>query len=295
MKLEKILFHTRFRDMNAEALAALMDLTRVGLREVVLTYIIPHEEVAFVPYGGYLKEHENEIRRQAADRFAPLKEVLDRNQVACTVRIEVGADNAAILSVAQQEKVDLIVTGRKKRTLLERIYVGTHILDLVRRSPVPILMHKYMAEYEVDGEVKTRINRQIFSKPMLATDWSEPSMNALNFMIALKPIVECALVAHVIGVKIAKGMNAEDLERLQQESRERLVDYAQRFRTAGMAADTFLSSGRTASEIIRLAREQNAGMIILGRTGKDWLNEYFMGGVSHKVAEISELPVLLIP
>jgi nucleotide-binding universal stress UspA family protein len=36
-------------------------------------------------------------------------------------------------------------------------------------------------------------------------------------------------------------------------------------------------------------------MIALGRTGKDWLSEYFLGGVSHRVAENSELPVLLVP
>jgi nucleotide-binding universal stress UspA family protein len=36
-------------------------------------------------------------------------------------------------------------------------------------------------------------------------------------------------------------------------------------------------------------------MIVMGRTGKDWFKEYWLGGVSHKVAELSELPVMLIP
>jgi nucleotide-binding universal stress UspA family protein len=36
-------------------------------------------------------------------------------------------------------------------------------------------------------------------------------------------------------------------------------------------------------------------MIVMGRTGKDWLSQYWLGGVSHRIAETSELPVLLIP
>ena len=34
---------------------------------------------------------------------------------------------------------------------------------------------------------------------------------------------------------------------------------------------------------------------VMGRTGKDWLQEYWLGGVSHRVAEMSERPVLIVP
>ncbi|MGD8543215.1 MAG: universal stress protein, partial [Desulfobacteraceae bacterium] len=56
MKIEKVLFHTRFRDLAFNALEVLLELKPAGLQEVVLTYVIPREEVAFVPYGGYLKD-----------------------------------------------------------------------------------------------------------------------------------------------------------------------------------------------------------------------------------------------
>lgn len=295
MKLEKILFHTRFRDMALEALISLLDLTKVGLKHVVLTYVIPRDEVAFVPYGGYLKEHENQMRAEVAARFAPWQQALAERNVAATVRIEVGMDNAVLLAVAEQENVDLIVTGRKKRTLLERVYVGTHILDLARRSPVPILMHKYMAEYEVNGTVQTRINAHIFAKPLLATDWSKPSFNALTWMMGLKNLANRAVVAHVIGVKIAKGLDNVQMEALRQEGRDRLAGYRRQLDQAGIRTETVLAEGRTAAQIIDLSRQTEATMILLGRTGKDWFSQYFMGGVSHRVAENSELPVLLVP
>ena len=295
MKFEKILFHTRFRETALSAFEALLDLTKVGLKEIVLVYVIPREEVAFVPYGGYMKEKEAEIKKKARDRFEQWQAVLAKKGVTGKINIQVGVPNAVILDIAGKEKVDMIVTGRKKRSLFEKVYVGTHMLDLVRRSPIPILMDKYMAEYEKDGKIITRINEHIFDRPMLATDWSQPSSNAVDALKGLKGLASGTIVVHNIDVKISKAMSQSQLQELKKESRKRLKEYCRRLTAAGLKAESHLSSGRSAPEIIDLSRQYHASMIILGRTGKDWLSEYWLGGVSHRVAENSELPVLLIP
>jgi len=80
MKFEKILFHTRFREMALSALEALLDLTKVGLKEVVLVHVIPREKVAFVPYGGYMKEKETHIKKKARDRFEKWQAVLEKKR-----------------------------------------------------------------------------------------------------------------------------------------------------------------------------------------------------------------------
>ena len=58
MKIEKILFPTKFRELAFDSLESLLVLKEVGLKEVVLYYVIPREEISFVPYGGYLKQEE---------------------------------------------------------------------------------------------------------------------------------------------------------------------------------------------------------------------------------------------
>jgi nucleotide-binding universal stress UspA family protein len=64
---------------------------------------------------------------------------------------------------------------------------------------------------------------------------------------------------------------------------------------AGIAAEPCLAFGKSVPDIIRLSREHQASMIVLGKTGKDWFQQYFMGGVSHRIAEASELPVMVVP
>jgi len=295
MKIEKILFNTRFRELAFSALEALLELKKAGLAEIVLTYIIPREEVAFVPYGGYLKDEEERLEEVARLRFEQWQEVIEKHGVSTRIRIEKGVRNAKILQIAEEENVDLIVTGRKKRTMFEKVYVAEHILDLVRRSPTPLLMEKYMVQFEWNGDVLTRINDHIFKRPLLATDWSTPSENALEFMRGFKGLAENIIVVHVIGRKLSKGLTRAALKKLETESKRRLEAYCRRLNEIGLEAISDLSVGKTATEIIRLSRERGATMIAMGRTGKDWFKEYWLGGVSHRVAELSELPVLLIP
>ena len=295
MIFKKVLFHTHFRELALNSLKTIMELKKVGLESIILTHIIPRDEVSFVPYGGYLKETETQMKTEARLRFEDWQELLDEHGIKSHIRIEVGAPNAEILSIAEEEGVDLIVIGRKKRTLMEKVYVGSHIMDILRRSPVPVLMSKYMVQFEWDNEQLTRTNEHIFNRPMLATDWSQPSENAMQSMSALKGLAETILVVHVIGAKLSKGMGSDKRSHIKEESKIRLQNYCRTIEQFGMSAEHHLSAGKTVQELVRLSRDHKASMIVMGKTGKDWFQEYWLGGVSHQIAELSELPVLVIP
>lgn len=295
MKIEKILFPTKFRELAFNSLESLLVLKEVGIKEVVLYYVIPREDVGFVPYGGYLKEEEERLREEARIRFEDWQSALSKQGIKSKIIVEVGDPVPNILSVAEKEQVNLIVVGRKKRKGPELSFVGSHTLQLITRSKFPTLVSKYMVQFEYNGEKVTRVNDDIFKKPLLASDWSEPSARALDLLKSLNGIIEKAFVCHIIGVKISKGLDKSELYRIEKESKERLEDYCTRLKSEGIVAEPHLGAGRTPLEIIRISREIEASMIIMGTTGKDRLHEIFMGSTSHRVAEMSELPTLLVP
>ena len=295
MKFEKILFPRKFRELDFDSLESLLDLKKAGLKEIVLTFVIPTEDVAFVPYGGYLKDEEERLREEARIRFEDWQESISKKGVKSKIRIEVGSPIPEIMSIAEEEKVDLIVAGRGKKTEIEEVCLGSHTLGLIRRSTIPVLVNKYMVRFEREGELVTQVNSRIFSNPILATDWSKPSGKAMEVLMALKGLVDRAMVTHIIEVKIAKGHDKSGLERLEKESEKRLKKYCDRLKKVGINTESHLSSGKAAPEIIRVAREHKASMIIMGTTGKDRFKEFWLGSVSHRVAEEAELSVLLVP
>ena len=295
MKFNKLLFQTKFGQYGLNSLLAYLELQKAGLKEVVLTYIIPQDKVAFVPYGGFLKKEEKRIKEEARIRFEDWQKSLAPLGIKSKIRIEIGSEPITILDIAEEEGVDLIVTGRKERTAFEKIYVGTHILDIIRRSEIPVFMGKYMVQFESEGQRLTRTNDNIYQRPLLATDWSEPSENALKALLAFGSACEEIMVAHIIGAKRSAGLDDAALKKLEDESEKRLQTYCRMITDAGIKAKSILSAGKTVEEIMKLSRSRGASMIAMGRTGNDWFQEYWIGGVSHKIAELSELPVLLVP
>ncbi|MFZ5998628.1 MAG: universal stress protein [Nitrospirota bacterium] len=295
MKIEKILFPTAFKELAFNSLESLFVLKDAGLKEVTLCYVIPRDAVAFVPFGGYLKEEEERLREEARLRFEDWQNALSSAGIASTIIIEVGEPVPKILAIAAREKVDLIVAGKKKKTEVENIFIGSHTMAILRRSPVPVLVHKYMVQFEWDGEIVSRTNDRIFEKPLLTTDWSLPSESARDLLLSLKGVVKRAAVAHVIDAKLTKGLERNELLRIEQESEDRLKSYQELLEQAGITTEVHLSAGQTVMEIIRISREVKASMIIMGTTGKDRMHELFLGSVSHRVAEMSELPTFLVP
>lgn len=295
MQFETLLFHTRFRELAINALKSVIQLKAAGLKKVILTHVIPREEVGFVPYGGMLKADLKRFKESARIQFDDWIRSIDDPQLDFRQCIEVGATNAKILEVAQTQKADLIVVGRKKRSTLEKVYVGTHVLDILRRSQIPVLMSKHVVQYEWQGETLMRTNDDIWKRPMLASDWSDPSLRALEAILSLKGLAEKAMVTHILGARRIKNLESAAIQRLENESLTRLQSYCQRIEDVGIPSESHLAVGRTVEAIIKTSRDHEATVIVMGRTGKDWFREYWLGGVSHQVAELSELPVLLVP
>lgn len=296
MKIRKVLFATKFDEMNLEALKSLLDLKSVGLEEVLLTYVIPRDMVAFVAFGGYLKDEAERLRVEARIRFEDWRDDLARAGVSVKVVIEVGDPVPEIMKLAEAEKVNLIVCGGARRTGIEKIFAGSRTLDLLRRTKtIPVFVSKHMVVCDAEGECLKRLNEHPFHRPLFAADWSQPSEHALQFIAALRGLVREVDLAHVEEIKISKDQEASEWQRLETESRDHLHRFCETLGRAGIPCEPHLAAGDKVSEILRLSGELNATMIILGTTAKDRLHAFFQGSLSQEVAEASDLPTLLIP
>ena len=294
MSLERILFPTKFRELSFNSLESLLVLKDAGLKEIILCHVISREDVGFVPFGGYLKEEEERLREEARIRFEDWQKSLSEKGIGSKIVIKVGEPVPQILHVADDEKADMIVVGKKKKSI-ELPFAGSNTLEIITRSKVPTLVGKYMVSYEIDGEHHERVNEHIFERPMLVMDWSEPSQRALNFLKSIHGVIEEALIFHDIDVELVYKKHAEDLAQLKKMSTEKLGAFCAEFEKEGTACETHLGAGKILDEILRISRDRQASMIILGTSGKGWLSEFIHGSTSHEVVKASELPSLLVP
>jgi nucleotide-binding universal stress UspA family protein len=84
-------------------------------------------------------------------------------------------------------------------------------------------------------------------------------------------------------------------ERAEEEIRTRLEPEVRRIReTGGKVAGAHVRLGRPDAEIVGLAEELRAGLIVLGSRGLGPLRSALMGSVSHSVVRHAHCPVLVV-
>lgn len=295
MAIEKILFTTTFKQFAFNSLQTLIPLKNACLKEIILCNIIAPEEAGFVPFGGYLKEEEEKLREEARIRLDDWQGTLSEEGIRSRIVIEVGNPVSKLMHLAEKEAVDLIVVGKEEKKLIQNPLVSSTTMSILTRSRIPVLMRKYIVQYKINDEEMTRTNDHPFDSPMLVTDWSEQSYRALDLLSSLKGAVKNVSIFHDIDLETKQKLGEAELHALEEESRTKMGQHCTLLEDNSIACEFHLGAGEIAEEIVRVSRERQATMIIMGTTRKDKLHEMFQGSVSHEVARISELPTLLVP
>jgi nucleotide-binding universal stress UspA family protein len=202
--------------------------------------------------------------------------------------IAIGNVVPKLLSVAEIEHVDFIVTARTKRGKLEEIFLGSETSDLLRRTEKPVLLYNYQSQSGKVGE-------NPFERLLLALDWSVSSEKVLDFVLAMKEAVSRVEVMHVLGERQIGKLSKMEAHKVERENKKRLDEVCDTFVQERFDARPHLYIGETESQIQRAAAEHRATMIVLGTRQASAWKEKWSGSVSHSMAQRSELPVLIVP
>jgi len=137
----------------------------------------------------------------------------------------------------------------------------------------------------------------MFETMLVAIDGSEPGREALATAIAAaERFGSEVIVLHVLGHKLTWATTV-DLE--SQEEASALIDDAVRqLRAAGLSGRGEVvraATDRTAEEIVRVAGDIGASVIVMGTRGLNDATSLVLGSVAHSVVHHAPCPVLLVP
>ena len=144
------------------------------------------------------------------------------------------------------------------------------------------------------------------TKILLATDGSEEA--ELAFASAAELSKKTGSELHVVYVghmplasyespgatTLDPGLSGRMHESAQQEARTMLDEQMQRVGHSGEIAEVHARIGKPDAEIVGLAEELGAGLIVLGSRGLGRLRRALMGSVSDSVVRHAHCPVLVV-
>jgi nucleotide-binding universal stress UspA family protein len=211
--------------------------------------------------------------------------------IACDIVVHEGEDSYQyIVDEALKNKSSMIVMGRRGRTGLKRLMMGSVTSRVIGHAPCNVLVVPRAAQLE-------------FKSIVVATDGSKYSLAAASEAIGLAKRNKSALT--VISVVPSELMTPTDIdftmnqreliaEKEMQEAEKNARSIKDAAQKEGVSARAFVMSGKPADAIIETARDKNADLIVLGSHGRTGVERLLMGSVAERVIVLASSPVLVV-
>ena len=196
---------------------------------------------------------------------AHLLKVLQEADAPSPTAVAVCGDPAAeVVKLAGALPADLIILGARGRTGLAGGTCGSVTEEVLCHAPYPVMTVPHT------WEVSAAAGQKVFRRIVCAVDFSPASVKALQYAAALAEACRSTLlVSHVVESEIAlagttKRLGSPEPRTADSTWRHRLHEAVECALPRGANVQERLMTGDPASEILRLAQEESADLIVIG-------------------------------
>lgn len=253
------------------------------------------------PVGMVLTLAERERLTAALGRFAETATASD-----VPIEFAIGQGTSAgneILHQGRAMQADLLVIGTHGRSGFDRLVLGSVTEKVLRKADCPVLTVPAHAPEAVPA------TPVVFKQILCAIDFSDSSMHALNYAMSLAQEADARLtVLHVMVYDLEieapemyatviadRRLSVSDYRsRCEEFSRERLRTAVPETVRAYCTVDTLVATGKPYREILRVAAEQQADLIVMGVQGRGAADLMVFGSTTQHVVRQATCPVLTI-
>jgi nucleotide-binding universal stress UspA family protein len=289
----RVLFPTDFSSYTDSVLACVPDLISAGLRDVILLSVIRNSDV---PMPETVNRESLEYWRWSLDEKMNIARMaLEGKGLRAQTRIEYGSPAEQIVSVAEDERVELIVMGAQGATAAQELLIGSTAYEVIRRATMPVLLEKFEVVREL-GHIKChRVCEHAFERVLHPTDFSDCAEAAFQVVKRLKAAgAKEVIVLHVQDERVMKQRSPEQLAEFDRHDSERLESLCKSLSMFGLQAQSVLRHGIPFKETLAVADEMDVSLIVLGSHGYSAVREMLAGSTFENVARLSRQPVLVV-
>jgi nucleotide-binding universal stress UspA family protein len=304
IQIQRILCPTDFSDFARRAFDHAVALAKWYESTVTLLHVCTvGPVVAYAPGGGILPS----AVLTPADRetlLTSMKQLAEgAGGTGVPIEFEVAEGQAAseILSRAHAMAADLLVLGTHGRSGFERLVLGSVAEKVLRKAECPVLTVPRLAP---DVDPATPV---LFKHIVCGVDFSECSMHALEFAMSTAQEGDAHLtVIHVIELppdiprevheNLLPGPRSlrEYIALAEEERQRRLNDAIPETVRAYCRVETVLSTGKPYREILRVAAEKKADLVVVGLHGRDPVDRLLFGSTAQHLVRQASCPVLTL-
>lgn len=292
LEIKRILCPVDLSDFSPPVLAHAAALARLYSAEITALHVF----AAWLPpaghatYAGWMMQIP-EARQSITEE---LKTLVDPYGHALSLRTADGDAATEIVRHAQDLGADLIVMATHGRSGFDRFTLGSVTEKVLRKAPCPVLTLPPGAARVVEAVEYRQI--------LWPTDFSEPSERALELAVSMAVRAKGV----VLGLHVVETLGGDPLppnapefvtafRRYQCDSaKDTLHELAHQHQAAGCRIDEAVVLGKPHQEILRVAADRNADVIVIGVRGRGSVDLTLFGSTTNQVVRRAPCPVITL-
>jgi nucleotide-binding universal stress UspA family protein len=237
-----------------------------------------------------------ELREKARERLDAFVALSRAENVRTEFSVVEGTPAPVILEAAESQHADLICLGTHGREGFDRIVLGSVAEKVLRKAKCPVLT---VAEAGEEGSVQP----VFFKNIVCALDFATLSLRALEHALSLAQEAQAKLIL----LNVVEWLSDEpgwetglepDMFGFREQMKEAVLKKLEEAVPEGVRdwcdVETVVTSGKPYREILKLANEREADLIVMGVRGRNPLDRMLFGSTVQHVVRRAGCPVLTI-
>ena len=251
-----------------------------------------------------------EIVKKAGEEYVDqVRKLAERKGITIrSTKVLAGSPIEQILNEAEAIDANLIIMAATGKGQGKTAHIGAIANRILRLSNTHVML------------IRNTENNELYKKILVPTDGSKDAEYAAHYGMSIArrynaKVIACTIVdskdkileKHITSLDEAGrgrvlGETVAYSEAIIKRLRQHLLDDAAKIAEnvkeiadkKGVSAEIIVKDGKTTSEILKIVKNQNVDLIVLGSTGKSSISKLVVGSVSEKLASTAKCSVLVV-
>lgn len=233
---------------------------------------------------------EMEIEK-ARGHLEAVKERAAKENVECKIVVRQGEESYRfIVEEALANRAEIIIMGRRGRTGLKRLMMGSVTAKVIGHAPCNVLVVPRAAKVELRRILAATDGSRYSEAAAMEAIAIAKRSGAILTVVSVVPS-EAASPFDIVHSEMQRGLIAEKEQKAAECSIKNVKAIADK---EGVGVEGLILEGRPYEAITNEASEKNADLVVMGSHGRTGLEKLLMGSVTERVIGLAHCAVLVV-
>jgi len=278
--LERILLATDFSQASDDALQMAVFVAKAFHSQMIPIHVIP--EIQDSPLAIEM------VKKTVTKRLQEIKNSINKEGVNVVESIVVsGTPSDQIIQHAGVKDVNVIIVGSGEKGSEGKFRLGITAGRLIRHSTKPVWVVKQGTKPPI-------------KKILCPVDFSNPAARALANAIHLARNFQAELTVLMVTHRVSQlypsmaKVEAKEQQAYAKQEKSLFEQFLQKFDFYKISWNKLVKQGKPHEEILRVARETQCDVIVMGSMGRTKLKRMLMGSVAEKVTRVVPCSIITV-